>query len=151
MDIFVGVVLIDSQEKIYLIKEEDKNKIGKNRWNLPGGSVDGDESLIQSAKRELREESGYDTQMNSLLGVYYCKKEDCKWIYVVFSSLLGNDKKACTSDKSVKEGKWFTKDDFLHLDENELVHPDMQLVYNIAIENKGLALECVKSIDYSVQ
>jgi len=50
-----------------------------------------------------------------------------------------------------KEGKWFKKDDFLHLDENELVHPDMQLVYNIAVENKGLALECVKSIDYSVQ
>ena len=120
MDIFVGVVLINSQEKIYLIKEEDKNKIGKNRWNLPGGSVDGDESLIESAKRELIEESGYNAQMDSLLGVYYCKKEDHKWVYIVFKSLLGDDKKETALDKSVKEGKWFAKDEFLHLDENEL-------------------------------
>lgn len=45
MDIFVGTVLIDNQERIFLIKERDKNRIGKDRLNLPGGSVDGNESL----------------------------------------------------------------------------------------------------------
>ena len=54
LDIFVGVVLLDYQERIYLIKEADKNKIGKNRWNLPGGSVDGEEGLVEAVLRETK-------------------------------------------------------------------------------------------------
>lgn len=31
MEVFTGVVLLDGQKRIYLIKEDDKNMIGQNR------------------------------------------------------------------------------------------------------------------------
>jgi ADP-ribose pyrophosphatase YjhB (NUDIX family) len=149
-DFFVGIVLLDNLDRIYLIKEEDKNKIGKDRWNLPGGSIDGDEGLVEAALRETREETGYGCKIDSLLGCCLCKKEDRNWIYVVFGAML--DKKAGKrTDPGIKTGKWFEKDEFLHLDSDKVVHPDMQLVYKIATEGGGLPLESVKFIDYDIQ
>lgn len=147
MDVFVGTVLLDEQERIFLIKEEDKNTIGKNRWNLPGGSVDLDESLIEAATRENKEETGYDAEITSLVGCYNCKKRNQLWVYIVFSAKIKGEKEKIT-DSGVKEGKWFSKEEFLHMDSLELVHPDMQLVYNIAIEEKGLPIDSIKYIDY---
>lgn len=144
IDIFVGVVLLDYQERIYLIKEKDKNKIGKDRWNLPGGSVDGDENLIEATLRETKEETGYDCEINSMLGCYQGKKGDSSWIYIVFEARLP-EKTGKIIDVDIKAGKWFDKNDFLHLHSNDIVHPDMQLVYSTACEGRGLPIENVKS------
>lgn len=149
-DAFVGTVLLDEDEKIYLIREEDKNKIAQSRWNLPGGSVDGNETLTKAAKRETIEETGYKTEIKSLLGCYRCKKNDNYWLYVVFEGQkVSNSQKKI--DPGVEDGKWFTKNEFLHLDSDQIVHPDMQLVYKIAVEGKGLTLNSVRFIDYDVQ
>lgn len=150
MEIYVGIVITDSQERIYLIKEKDKNLIGKNRWNIPGGSVEKNETLIDAAVRETKEETGYDIKINSLLGCYLCEKNSVSWIYIVFSGKL-TSQKCRRTDPDVKKGKWFEKKTFLHLNSSELVHPDMQLVYNIVIENKGLDLQSVKYINYNIQ
>jgi ADP-ribose pyrophosphatase YjhB (NUDIX family) len=148
MEIFVGTVLIDENERIFLIKENDKNKIGLDRWNLPGGSVDGKESLIEAACRETKEETGYETQVTSLLGCYKCAKKDKLWVYIVFGA-APIKKMGRATDLEVKKGKWFTKQEFMHLDVSQLVHPDMQLVYKIAISGRGCPVDSVKSIDYS--
>ena len=150
MDIFVGVVLTDNKDRIYLIKEDDKNKIGKNRWNLPGGSVDTGENLLEAVERETLEETGFRCKVESLLGCYVCKKQTTSWVYVVFSAIT-NIKKQEPTDVEVKKGRWFIKSQFLHMTSENLVHPDMQLVYNIAITDSGGSLDAVKYIDYNVQ
>lgn len=147
---FVGAVLLDNKERIYLVKEDDKNKIGKDRWNLPGGSVDKNESLTDAIIREVREETGYAAKPVSVLGCYLCKKYNNLWIYIVFEVKLKNRSDKIT-DSDIKKGKWFSKNEFLHLDSEEIVHPDMHLVYNIAIRDNGLSIDSVKFIDYDVQ
>jgi 8-oxo-dGTP diphosphatase len=150
VDTFIGVVLLDKQNRIYLIKEEDKYRISLGRWNLPGGSVDNDENLIESAKREAKEETGYNSKINSLLGCYKCKKGKNTWIYIVFKAKsIGKSGKRI--DVGVKKGKWFSRQEFLKLDKTKIVHPDMKLVYKTALKNKGLSAVNVKYIDYDLQ
>lgn len=147
MDIFAGAVLLDKEKRIYLIKEDDRNNIGQNRWNLPGGSVDLQESIIDGVVRENQEETGYSANPKSLLGCYKCVKGDATWLYVVIELETSGDKKVVT-DTNVNDGRWFTQEEFLNFDQAQIVHPDMKLVYKTALENKGLPLETVKLISY---
>lgn len=39
------------------------------QWSMPGGGVDLDETPEQGAIREVREETGYDVELDGLLGV----------------------------------------------------------------------------------
>ena len=150
IDAFVGVVLLDNRDRIFLIKENDKNKIGKDRWNLPGGSIDGNEGLIEAAKREVKEETGFSSEIKSLLGCYKCRRGNNSWIYVVLEARIIKKVNGKT-DPEIYMGKWFTRNEFLHLGANEIVHPDMQLVYKIAVEAKGLSTNSVKFINYDIQ
>jgi len=59
-----GVVFRDG--KILLVREVADN----GRWTLPGGWADLNESAAESVVREIREESGYETEVLKLLAVY---------------------------------------------------------------------------------
>lgn len=59
-----GAVFRD--RKILLVQE----KLDNNRWTLPGGWVDVGESPSQAVRREIYEESGYETRVVKLLAVY---------------------------------------------------------------------------------
>ena len=150
-EIYTGVVLLDSQARIYLIKEDDKNQIGQNRWNLPGGSVDEKESIVDSAMREALEETGYQVEIKSLLGCYKAYKKGKSWLYIVFEARLLVSERTVVKDADVKEGRWFGKQEFMKMDISLIVHPDMKLVYKIAVEGRGFPLDSVKFINYDEQ
>lgn len=148
MEIFTGAVLVDNEKRIYLIKEEDKNKIGKGRWNLPGGSIDEGENLVESIKRETLEETGYELKVGSIVGIYHCTKGGVNWLYIVFGAEVVKRKKGAVRDESVKEWRWFEREEFLEMDNSLMVHPDMKLVYKRVIGEEVTPLNKVKFIDY---
>jgi 8-oxo-dGTP pyrophosphatase MutT (NUDIX family) len=66
----VAVFLFDDQERL-LLEREYRHAIGQVVWQLPGGLMDKDEPALESAIRELREETGYEATQWVELGEFY--------------------------------------------------------------------------------
>lgn len=67
-----GVTIVAQPEplKIVLIKQY-RYAIGKVFWELPAGTLDKNEDPLNSAKRELKEETGYRASKWESLGIVY--------------------------------------------------------------------------------
>jgi 8-oxo-dGTP diphosphatase len=69
----VDVAVIDG-ERLLLVKRS--NEPYKNRWVLPGGFVEYDETVENAAAREVLEETGVQIRLESILGVYSDPERD---------------------------------------------------------------------------
>ena len=75
----VGIVLLNEENKVFVGKRIDNPG---NAWQMPQGGIDKNESYLEAAKRELREETGVVT-------VKVIKELD-EWLtYNLPKSLLG--------------------------------------------------------------
>jgi len=63
----VAAVMIEDG-RILLVKRAAEPSKGK--WSLPGGSVEWGESLVDALKREVREETGLEIEVEKLAGVF---------------------------------------------------------------------------------
>jgi 8-oxo-dGTP diphosphatase len=63
-----GVVILDSQQRILLVREKMSHKI--DLWHIPAGTVEADEPLEHAAIREAKEETGLDVVLGKYLNTY---------------------------------------------------------------------------------
>ena len=62
----VGAVVHDSAGRLLLVRRA--NEPGRGQWSLPGGRVEPGESDAYAVARELREETGLQVRVGSLIG-----------------------------------------------------------------------------------
>jgi ADP-ribose pyrophosphatase YjhB (NUDIX family) len=60
-----SAIVMDGRNRILLQRRSDSGN-----WALPGGTMDIGETLAESAIREVREETGFDVQIERIVGVY---------------------------------------------------------------------------------
>lgn len=60
-----NAVVVDGEGRLLLIHRSDNDN-----WALPGGAMDLGESLVDTAVRETREETGIDCEVTGLVGIY---------------------------------------------------------------------------------
>ena len=60
-----NVVVVNDVGELLLIHRTDNDN-----WALPGGAMDLGESLVDTAVRETREETGIDCEVTGLVGIY---------------------------------------------------------------------------------
>ena len=89
-----GIVVFDNTGKILLQKRSNAGDV----WGFPGGVIELGESAAEAAIREVREETGLDVKIDSLLGVYtkyydeYLNGDKTQPIAIVFrGSVVGGE------------------------------------------------------------
>ncbi len=92
---FAGGCVLNEYGEVLLQKRGDFNA-----WGFPGGAMEIGESAAETAIREIKEETGYDVEINELLGVYtkyfqaYPNGDKAQSILIFFScSIAGGEQK----------------------------------------------------------
>lgn len=129
----VVAVVEDSRGRILMIHKTDNNL-----WALPGGGHEIGESIAETVVREVKEETGYDVEVETITGTYtdprHVMKYDDGEVRQQFSiafraRLLGGE--ARTSSES-REVLWLSPQEIEGLD----VHPSMRIRLQHALEGR---------------
>ena len=120
-DIIVGGVnIIEKEDKLLLIQEKSEKVKGK--WNLPGGALNIDEDIIECAKREGEEETGFKIELSYLVGVYnqlVHSKRGNLVLFIFKSDTSGG--KLTHNKEEVLDIKWFSFEEIEDLNEKKLL------------------------------
>ena len=101
---------LQSAKEILLIRR--KNPPFKNEWALPGGFIDMNETLKESAIRELNEETGISGIELHQLDTYGDPGRDPRGrvVSIIFWGIIKNINQVKAGDDA-KEAEWFSLDD----------------------------------------
>jgi 8-oxo-dGTP pyrophosphatase MutT (NUDIX family) len=65
------VVIVENDHGQVLLEHINRYPTGLTTWELPAGHIEGDETILQAARREVLEETGYETTQHRQLFAYY--------------------------------------------------------------------------------
>ena len=132
----VVAVVRDDQARVLLIHKTDNDL-----WALPGGGHEIGESIADTVVREVKEETGYDVEVDAITGTYsnpghvmaYEDGEVRQQFSLAFTAhVIGGE--ARTSEES-RRVEWVAPDQIDDLD----MHPSMRLRLAHALENRATA------------
>ena len=120
----VVAIVQDEQGRVLMIHKTDNDK-----WALPGGGHEPGESIADTVVREVKEETGYDVQVETITGTYtnprhvmsYDDGEVRQQFSIAFRARLIGGEKRTSSESS--EVEWLTPEEIDQLD----LHPSMRL------------------------
>lgn len=116
--IVVGAI-VEKDGNILLVKEK---KPQAGLWNTPAGRLEQNENALEGAIREIKEETGFDIEINSLIGVYVGLPPgypDTIGAKIIFrGSIVGGELKF--SKDELLDAKWFKPSDVLVMKDSQL-------------------------------
>ena len=142
-NIIVGVC-IKKDGKILMVQEARK-KVYK-MWNFPMGHLDDGETIFEGAKREVKEETGYEVELTSILSIQnYPNKENIKISFN--ANIIDGD---ISYDKNeVLDVKWIPIEELENMTSKELrAYNSSRDIIKDAKENKEYPLEIIKKLVY---
>lgn len=88
MEVLVATVIL-KDNKVLMVKETKEE--AKGLLNFPAGHLEKDETLIEGAIREIKEETGYNAEIISLIDTQYFSRKDKNYVAFVFLGELVNN------------------------------------------------------------
>lgn len=126
----VVAIVRDDEGRVLMIHKTDNDK-----WALPGGGHEIGESISDTVVREVKEETGYDVEVDTITGTYtnpkhvmaYDDGEVRQQFSIAFlAHLIGGEPQTSSESDRVE---WVAPDDLAGLN----IHPSMRLRIEHAI------------------
>ena len=113
----VSGIVFNNQKQILLIQRNQPPAMGF--WSIPGGKLEPGESLVEACQREIKEETGLDTEVKNIVAVVERRVEGFHYVIIDYLALLADKKKSQPiAQTDVSEARW---DSLEHLFDYDLV------------------------------
>ena len=102
----VCTVVLEQDNK-YLFVQQAKEPY-KGKWGLPGGHVELQESIENSIKREVFEETGYEISLLGIIGLYTSTTPNGNWVTnIAYQGEVIGGKQREKFDNEISDIGWF--------------------------------------------
>ena len=145
----VVVASILEQDGRYLVVEEEI--AGRMTLNQPAGHLEYGETILDAARRETLEETGYRFEPEALLGMILAQNDDPDRVYLrfAFCGRIVEKVEGYQLDDDITDTHWLTPDEIRHhprlIPRNELV------LHSIDLYERGIRLPLDSLHDMSME
>jgi len=102
----VSVLVVDGDN--YLLGKRSVTSFQGSKWSLPCGYIECNEDFLTAARREVKEETGLEAEILSIISVmtnYFIDKQTL--VVVLLAKVVGN-RQLSNTDGEMTELKWFS-------------------------------------------
>jgi mutator protein MutT len=126
----VGAAIFDDTGRIFLTLRGPAAKNERGRWEVPGGSVEFGETLVQALQREMMEEYGVEIAVHRLLGVFdhILPHEGQHWVSPTFICTIVRGTPIIREPEKCAAIGWFTLDEAERLPLSIITANDLRLL-----------------------
>lgn len=105
----VGGIVFNNQNQVLLIKRNQAP--AKGLWSIPGGKLEAGESMVTACSREIKEETGLDTEIRQIVAVVERRIENFHYVIIDFlARLQDQDRATPIAQSDVADTKWIDID-----------------------------------------
>ena len=114
--VVVGAIVTrgEGDEKEILMVQEGQER-NRGRWNFPMGGLDDGEYIFEGARREVREETGYEIELTGLNSIFSTNNGRPQFVFFDARAVKGEGNK-WSDDEEIMDMKWIPIDEVLKLD-----------------------------------
>lgn len=144
MKIIVSTIVYKNG-KLLMVQEAKKKCYGQ--WNFPAGHLDENEDIFEGAKRETKEETGYDVKLTSILSIQnYINKKNEQIIRINFNAEIISGEIEFDKEE-ILNVKWISLEELKNMDDEKIraVETIKDIINDV--ENKiEYSLDIIKNI-----
>lgn len=106
--------MVQAEGELLVVEEQVK---GRATWNQPAGHLEADETLLEAARRELREETGIDCPVGYFLGVQqWIAPDNTPFVRFLFGVDLPEKVSTAPQDSDIDRCWWRTPEQIIAAD-----------------------------------
>lgn len=115
------MAVVQDSEGRYLMVEVSRYPTGRTEWEFPAGGMEDGESILEAARREVGEETGYDLKQVALLYSYNPMNGIANKTFHIVEGLAGEGNGDFDQDE-INAVQWFTAAEIWEMIQANTIH-----------------------------